>query len=551
MKKILSITVLLCLLLSMLSLPVSAAQVATLSVKAYQLVADSYQPVTSVMPADRIVVRILANSAVNSVAGLALTLRYDSTVLAYRNRYTLHISDENGSFSVNNVETEGEAGIRLLWDTTTADTQLDGLLFSFEFEVLGAEVDTTALTLEVDAFFEQDRDQSEISANVNNCVLTLGTVDFSPFQALKDHEIRYDDATLQRIAAAEAAFAGFTGAQKTAFIKNHGDLYKAFTNARPEYNRLAQAAKKEELLAEAEKFISDFAELWVLEKNAEDILDYEEQVNLADATYQALSDGSKTRIAAQYPEKIADLLTAIDDRKYDIQQAEAFREDEYSGFYLLWSIDDATVQATYTDLISMVSAADNAYKALSDYAKTLVSREYGKLTHIQALIDQLAESDKNAAALQETVNAFVQKWSKVFLLNVANVSLKDQSAIEMAIQDSENLDAAAQAVLKSRIDNLKKLLTVIEAAQEAPDAPAVTVPGETVYLPGQTVIVPGEAVTVPGETVTVTDVNVVKTSFDKLVLLLSVIILFGLAITAIPVVLLISVNKKIRQRSHV
>lgn len=553
MKKILSVFLALCFVFLAFGGTIShAATTASFSLKTTKYINGSNTEVSSASPLDTVTLQLFCDTPVQNVAGLSVTVYYDSNLVAFRERSeTCHIVDAKAGFTSHAVaaSSDKKAHINVVWDTTAEATEVSGSVFSLVFDVLGgAQSGIAAFSVTVNSMFLSDRNQTAVStAAVPTKGLNIGALDLAPFQALAQG-IRYDDATLQNIVAAETAFRALSSVQASAFVETYPDLYKVFSTARSTYNRLAQQAAQDKVLSESKKFISDFADLWDLSADSAALMDMEPRILQAQTTYGALSDAAKSRIAAVYPQKLKTLLQAIDDMRSDIEEARDFREGEFA---LLWNLDSSILGDVYTELFTMVDNAKIAYNGLSNYAKSLVVPQYKKLQNIEDLIAQYMQKDKETAALQEKTNAFMQKWSQVFVLNAANVKLEDKSAIEMAIKDSETLEPAVQTALASRIRNLQKLLTVISAYDKTTDnTPIIKTVTETVV---KTVVetVPGETKTVvetvPGETVTKTVSKTIYSSLNKMILYLSALVLFGLVMTSIPAALLYSLNKAIQK----
>ena len=552
MKRYLCFIIALCLLIPILSdFTVHAQEETSVRLQTVQYKNGSYVAVDSVNPADRVILQVQFDTPVQQAGGVSLTIDYDSSLLSYVNdSASVYIVDPEGNFVSHAVAAagSGSAHINLIWDTVSSDITISGLTFSVSFDVVGNDTATvTNLSATVKSLFQSDKEQSNITITaVKGCALTIGNLDMSAFRALHDNEIRYDKETLDRIVAAERVFAAFTNAQAKAFKSGYPELYQTFSTARATYNRLAQQATKDQILREAQRFIEDFADLWEVSPEADDILEYKERVDLANTTYNALSDQAKQRIATTYTDQLKKLAEAIEQRGYDIADAKEFKEGEFA---LLWNLDDATVKETYKELFTTVDGARIAYDGLSEYAKGLVAEEAAKLTHIEELIKKCMQDDEKTAALQKKTNAFMQKWSQVFALNVTSVKREDKSAIEMAIKDSKTLEEDVQKALESRIRSLEKLLKVIEGYDSATDSTSQAGGGvQTIRVPGETVtntIIQRVTEKVQGETQVVS--RWLSTSLNRLILYLTFIILFGMVIMIIPILLLNSVNRSLKK----
>lgn len=529
---------------------------ASFSLKAFKYINDTYTEVDGAKALDTVVLQVSVNGKLDNVAGISLTLFYDSDKAVMRKQSDkCYIIDDKAGFNSRNIGASSakKAHINAVWDTPSKNTSLSGLLFSFTFDILGAaDTQSAVFGLKINDLFKSDKNQTVIPVDdVSDKIITVDNFDYSAFKKLKDG-ISYNEETLNNIIAAETVFRSFNSAQAETFVKNHRDLYDCLANARTTYNRLAQQAKQEEILTESKRFVTDFENLWNLSETDPSVLGFEKEILLAQTTYESLSDAAKTRISSVYPEKLVNLIDAIDVFKEDIEVAKEFREGEYS---LLWNIDENTLKDVYSELFTLVDNAKIMYGGMSDFAKSMVEDLGVKLSSIENLINKYLESDEKAAALREKTNAFMKKWNRVFTLNNANVKAEDKSAIEMAIDDYDTLDDDVKEALASRINNIKKLLAVIASFDSAEDGTPIgnDVSGgktETVIKTNtvtKTVKVPIKSDSDGNKAGSVkTAVKTIYSSLNKTTLFLSIIILFGLLLSVVPILLLRTLNKKIK-----
>lgn len=525
---------------------------ASFLLKAFKYVNGTYTEIDEAKALDTVILQVSVNGKLDNVAGISLTIFYDSDKAVMRKQSDkCYIIDGEAGFNSRNIGASSakKAHINAVWDTPKKSTSLSGLLFSFTFDILGADDTQNAVfSLKINDLFKSDKNQTAIPVDdVPDKIINVDNFDYSAFEKLKDG-ISYNEETLNNIIAAETVFRSFNSAQAEAFVKNHRDLYNCLANARTTYNRLAQQAKQEEILTESKRFVTDFENLWKLPETDPSILGYEKEILLARTTYESLSDAAKTRISSIYSEKLISLLDSIDIFKEDNEIAKEFREGEYS---LLWSIDENTLKDVYSELFTLVDNAKIMYGGMSDFAKSMVEDLGVKLSDIENLMNKYLESDQKAAALREKTNAFMKKWSKVFTLNKANVKLEDKSAIEMAIDDYDTLDDDVKEVLASRINNIKKLLAVIVSFDSAEDGTPIgngisDGKTETVIKTNtvtKTVRVPIKS---DSDASKAGSVKTIYSSLNKTTLYLSVIILFGLLLSVVPILLLRTLNKKIK-----
>lgn len=523
------------------------------SIKVLKYVNGTYQEVSEVSALDSIVVQVSANSEIKDIAGISFTLFYDSAFLSFRKQsVNCYITDKKADFNARNIgaSQNKKAHINAVWDTSSKNTSVSGLIFSFGFDVLAnTTAQTSTFNLTINNLFKADKNQTEISSPaVTDKTVVVKEFDLTVFEKLKE-EITYSEESLNNIIAAETIFRSFNSNQAKAFAENQKDLYDALTKARATYNKLAQQAAQEEVLKESKKFVSDFSDLWQLSENDPSVINKEDRIILAKNTYDSLSDAAKTRISTVYPQKISALFDAVDSFKEDVQTAEEFRNGE---FKLLWEIDEATLGNTYTELFTIVDNAKIMYNGMSDFAKSLVSDLGEKLNKIEELMNKYLQADKAAAALREKTNAFMKKWSRVFTLNKANVKAEDKSAIEMTIEDYEALGKDVKEAMTSRINNIKMLLAVIDSYNDTEDNTPIGNDKKNTETVIKTVTKTIKVKSDDKNESKNSDKNVkstVKTiysSLNKSTLYLSLIVLFGLLISLVPIMLLKTLNTKIK-----
>lgn len=523
------------------------------SIKVLKYVNGTYQEVSEVSALDSIVVQVSADSEIKDIAGISFTLFYDSAFLGFRKQSAnCYITDKKADFNARNIgaSQNKKAHVNAVWDTSSKNTSVSGLIFSFGFDVLAnTTAQTSTFNLTINNLFKADKNQTEISSPaVTDKTVVVKEFDLTVFEKLKE-EITYSEESLNNIIAAETIFRSFNSNQAKAFAENQKDLYDALTKARATYNKLAQQAAQEEVLKESKKFVSDFSDLWQLSENDPSVINKEDRIILAKNTYDSLSDAAKTRISTVYPQKISALFDAVDSFKEDVQTAEEFRNGE---FKLLWEIDEATLGNTYTELFTIVDNAKIMYNGMSDFAKSLVSDLGEKLNKIEELMNKYLKADKAAAALREKTNAFMKKWSRVFTLNKANVKAEDKSAIEMTIEDYEALDKDVKEAMASRINNIKMLLAVIDSYNDTEDNTPIGNDKKNTETVIKTVTKTIKVKSDDKNESKNSDKNVkstVKTiysSLNKSTLYLSLIVLFGLLISLVPIMLLKTLNTKIK-----
>lgn len=76
--------------------------------------------------------------------------------------------------------------------------------------------------------------------------------------------------------------------------------------------------------------------------------------------------------------------------------------------------------------------------------------EYTVLTRLQERYSALVENNAEEKALREKVNAYQSKWIYVLALTEETVTIGDETAINMALNDYKSLDPEVQERLAAR-----------------------------------------------------------------------------------------------------
>ena len=134
------------------------------SIKVLKYANGTYKEVSEVSALDSIVVQVSADSEIKDIAGMSFTLFYDSTSLSFRKQSAnCFISDKKADFNARNVgaSKNKKAHVNAVWDTSSKNTSVSGLIFSFGFDVLAnTTAQTSTFNLTINNLFKADKNQT-------------------------------------------------------------------------------------------------------------------------------------------------------------------------------------------------------------------------------------------------------------------------------------------------------------------------------------------------------------------------------------------------------
>ncbi|MDR3124031.1 MAG: hypothetical protein LBU16_09690 [Treponema sp.] len=214
----------------------------------------------------------------------------------------------------------------------------------------------------------------------------------------------------------------------------------------------------------AEAFQEDHAA--VLAKTVDTVFLFDETaVNDALAAYNALAEEARALLS--------DKKALLDDLQGKIEELKAQTPQEAVAAFKTAHADvlAKTVNAIVLADETAVSAALNAYNALSTDAKLLLNSEKARLDNLKTKIEEL----KAAQTLAEAAAAFKAAHADVLAKTVNAIVLADETAVNAALAAYNALAAGAQTLLsaeKARLDNLHGKIEELKAATPAGAADA-------------------------------------------------------------------------------
>lgn len=464
-NKILSLFLVFVFSIMFLYLPVDAAGKAQISMTTVRSSGATYESTSTFTVGEKIYLPINVSGISNTkVGGFACEITYNSDVLAFSNDTWTTVSDEDAVF----YKYDKNGTVTLLWDTVSAGTVFDGDVIYVVFESKEDISEDTDLkfTLTVEDFYELSNDYPnipyEISAKTVNAKIVIESIPQNVVQAFQKLEVvKATQESLDNIVDAEMLWESLTNNQQKLFVKNYGEEYDWFSTARNRYNKAVNQASIDEINRQVEDFKTTYGA--VLALTTETVTTrHADAVDAATKAYEILPTSVTTRLDQGIPQLLEDLGERIE----ELEEAKAEAETFISEYSETANITESMLESNYTAYSVMVDEAMMMYDILSEDAKSLVSELYEKLAALQKKSDEIAAANEALAVTRDEVNAYQQKWLKVFTLNAGNVSIADKTAIEMAIADYAKLSKPAQESLASRITMLKSLLSKIETSSE-------------------------------------------------------------------------------------
>lgn len=483
-------------------------------------------------------------SEIEGIGGFALKLNYDSTIVKKAATDILWlISDEKSA----NMIKDNKTNIVITWETYNTVSTLSGLLMYVPFVVLEDYMGTgpATFTLEVEEAFENNVAQTTINTKITgpvsinivastvpqeflDLVEPLKTISYNP-NALPE----YPKDSLADINKALEKYLTLTGEQKETFYRNYPELYDALTNAKNKYYELATTQAEKLANEEKDAFLAKYSAL--IDKDINNVTlaeDGEALTNLA-ADYPLLSADAKKKLTDYQKDKIVTLINkksqlekAERDYQTALEEVADFKaeydkyvsDEKYPAFLANWP-------AAYTTFSGYIVGARVYYDVLSDLAKEMLKTEKERLDELYNLSLEYAEDAAEEQKILDDVTEFVKRYSTAFMVNASSVSIGDKALIELAISAHGELeDGPVKERLALQIENLKKLLTVIEELEKedavvAPDNSTDTEPQKEI-IEIEKEVIKTETITVPGETIvqteTVTNTETVTKLVDKI-----------------------------------
>ena len=484
MKRIISLIAAIILVFT-LAVPAYAAKPSiTLSVKRYDTAQKAYVKTNGkAINGDLLLVEIGVSGTLPSIGAMRLKLLYNSAIADYidggeflyinsgtplvKNK----ISDSNAeqSYTLATIGGDGNSS------GTAVAENFSGTVVAYLFRCKSTGVCRFTAT------FEEIYDKNYKNISIDKKQTSFVTVsrwefpDLPLFSALKD--IKYPDSKTA-IEAADKAYEKLSSTEQTRFKLNFPDEYNYYSSAWKRYYDLADAAAEAAIMAEIDLLLNSEDYLKIKDLTADDIneTNYESAVSSYNK-YKKLSNSAKKRVSDAVKNKInslyapaAEIVVRIKRQKSADEDAELFN----SIYNNLKDLDDVAVRSgAESDLfLDQIRSATADIESMDidimspDY-KNQMQEWKKKLAHYNELIEDELIKRGISQKLLEEINAFTSKWSKVLRLHMLNVKISDKSAIEMMLEDYENLSDAAKEQLSSSYNSAKQLLRIIGAVKDS------------------------------------------------------------------------------------
>lgn len=472
--KIFSILLALVVFTTVLYIPAEAAETSVVTVRTALNENGRYSSTDEFSAGDTVcLIFHFSGIAQTGVQGIAFDITYDADALKFSEKTFAALSDENAVFY---KYAKGNR-ITILWETLSTDTVFNGDVFYVVFEAGTVEKDTNlTFSVNVTELYSSEQGNPDVISDGNaalstNCTAVLLadviSEDFTnQLLTAIDKLKNITKDSLDDIVAAELLWKdpGFSNYQKQHFMEHYADDYTLLSTARTRYNQVMNQLKIDEINELVEQFKSDYED--VLKLTSETVsVQNEADIMAAQTAYEVLPTSVTTRLDSGIPKLFDKLLTRIEELHDAREEADSWIE----SYSYLADVSDVMLDISFSLYSAAVDEALILYNMTSPDAQALVSELHGKIIALKDKIDAITAADEAAAAVRAEINAFQQKWLKVFMLNTGNVTVADRTAIELALEDYKTLGTEAQTGLAPRITMLNKLLKVIEGLEKTTD----------------------------------------------------------------------------------
>ena len=449
----------------------------------YSDTSKSYIPISQTTPSNVVRVVVKRITPLTNLGGIRFKLTYNKNIMECQTyASTCFIQDAKGLMSFTDNAEKGE--IIISWDTTAINTNASGDLFAISFVVKETAETSAAFDLTILDLYDSNYNNIS-SVKTARATVAISKISFTEatlniFRALST--IVYP-TSLNAIVTAENTFAEFSAAQISALRDSYPVLYENFVSARNKYNELAGNAVMEKIIQEAALFRTTNARVLSLDTATVKIED-DADIKKAGTMLETMSPQAKALISQQ--EK--DLIKALSDKTSQLKKAEADRlsalsdaNDFINSYQNIWNLSDTSIKSSYDSLAPIISEALVYYNSmLSPEARAYVTEQKAYLDAAQAIINAILANNEAERKTMEKVTAFQLRWVKLFSLNAATVSIADETALKLMLDDLNAQEAAVREKLLSRKTFSENLLQTIDSKKaQLPVVPDVTNPNES------------------------------------------------------------------------
>ena len=541
MKKTLNsvITVVLLLVISvtMLFTPVSAASSAQISIRTVSSQGGTYTDKTDFTVGDKIYLPIkFSGIGDTGVQGFSCEITFNKDALTFSDSTFAAVTDESAVF----YKTAQGGTIYLMWDSTSKNTVFNGDVFFVIFETKEVAANTElSFTIKVNDLYSSASGKPDIPYTISTGTVTATVVTETIDEAVLAAFRKLENITVDSLAdivAAETAWNGLTEGQKQLLAKDYKNEYNWLSTARNRLNELLNQASIDEINKLVQEYQTTYKD--VLNLTTETVKpENAAAINAALTAYKVLPTSVTTRLDKNIPshlQALLDQLAALTDALEDAQEFE-----ETYGY--LTGLTDTMLESAFELYSGLIDESIMVHDLMSDAAKNIVTDTYNKLAALKQKCDEIAANDAAKAAIRAEVNAFQQKWLKVFTLNTGNVTVYDRTAIEMVLDDYNKLSAEAQESLASRMVSISGLLDVIRELETVVDNPTDDPPVNVVVENPDPEI---QEVVVEKE-VAVTNTRYLNKDVPKTIWLLFILLAVAVLSLAFPLVMTIRYKKRL------
>ncbi|MBP3627411.1 MAG: hypothetical protein J6J39_05170 [Clostridia bacterium] len=466
LKRAITILLLLVFSFTMLFTPVSAAASAQIQIRTVASENGTYNDKAVFTVGDKIYLAVKFSGIGDTpVQGFSCDITFDNEVLSFSESTFTAIKDDNAYFYKGTEENK----VYLIWDSTSANTVFNGdvIFVVFETKQITENKDVN-FAIEVKDFYSSGKNKPDIAYNIVNSTIaasvSIEKIDDATLSLLQKLE-NITLNSLEDIVAAETAWNGLTDRQKQLLSTNHKKEYDWLSTARSRLNELIAQANEAQVNKLLNEFKTTHKTVLGLTKDTVKI-ENKEAVKAAQTAYKALPTSVTTRLDQTIPARLQELLDQIETLEDADKEAKSFEET----YGYLTEITDVMLEESFSMYSGFIDESIMIYDMMSEEAKAAVKETYDKLSALRKKCDDITANNEALAAIRDEVNAFQQKWLKVFTLNAGNVTVYDRTAIQMVLDDyNKSLGEEAKKSLASRITSLSGLLEVIGELESSMD----------------------------------------------------------------------------------
>lgn len=497
MKRILSLFGAILLIL-LIAIPTAASPTLRPSIMLYRYNGTSYEQLNSseLDSGDFLQVRIAFNETVPSLGSLRVRLEFPNNSVKFVSGSAKNELNPGDPQAGNPLTTTGDGYIQTYFSPADISANAEiatnvKSIVAYGFFCNAKSGTEISFKVTVDNLFDKDIKDIKMAkrtatANVKVKTWKLSAADEEAFKKLANFDLSTKTlAEIQAdIANAEKIFNSYTSVDQANFRSVYPELYNYYETAWYRYYDLAKEASEREIIEAANQFKEKYAA--VLALKSEDVnKDNYKSVIEAYTEINKLDGGVLRKLTDEKA-----LLTKLNETAQKIkEQIKAQKDaDEYlqidfiEGCEALWKVTDEIAKVEYSQTLVLISQAEAAYnnlgpENLSDEGKALAAPYLEKLARLKEIATAAAKAAGENDAVFKEVSEFTNKWFAVIKLNSMTVGIKDETAINLMLEDFKNLSQNAQNKLSAQKNSAEQMLKVIASLKEISKDNNVTAPG--------------------------------------------------------------------------